>query len=112
MKVTNNTGEAIIVCAWNVKYGSGDDIKIEPGETKEPVGPYIGEMGGGSCRLVLPGEIVCHEKEDDENNFQVVKGLQLELTADGIQGVTVRHFSEDIKNVYWPLEERADRIVN
>jgi len=111
MKVTNNTEEAIIACTWHTSYGSGDDIQIESGETKEPIGPYIGEMGSGSCRLVLSGnDIICHQKEDDENGFQVIKGLQLELTADGIQGVTIRHFSEDIENIYWPFEEKVIRI--
>lgn len=112
MRVTNNTKEAIIACTWHTSYGPGDDTQIEPGETKEPIGPFIGEMGGGDCHLDLPGEIVCHQKEDDDNNFQVIKGLQLELSADGIQGVTIRHFSEDLEHIYWPFEEKADRIVN
>lgn len=112
MKVTNNTTEAIIACTWHATYGPGDDIQIEPGETKESRGPFIGEMGGGDCYLILPGEIICHEKEDDENNFQVIKGSQLELTEDGVQGVTIRHFSENIENIYWPFEEKAERIFN
>lgn len=112
MNVTNKTNEAIIACAWHTSYGPGDDVQIEPGETKEPIGPYIGEMGGGSCHLILPGDIICHQKEDDDNGFQVIKGLQLELTADGVQGVTIRHFSEDLEHIYWLFEEKADRIVN
>lgn len=113
MKILNKTKETLIAFTWDTRFGSGDDIKIEPNQTGEPIGPFIGEMGGGECRLVQEGKIVCQENPDDKNGFQVLKGKQLELKT-GTSGVTVRHFSEEIQNVYWPLESsvlRNDEIA-
>ncbi len=74
MKINNNTSFKIIAFCWHISHGYGDDVEIEPGESAEVNGPYIGEMGGGSCHVAIEGEISCHEKPDDEDGFQVLKG--------------------------------------
>ncbi len=93
MKVTNNTPEQLIAFAWDTRYGYGDDTSINPGETKEVVGPYIGDMGTGSCHIIPKGDIVCQTIPDDEKGFYVSKGNQLFLQAD-TSGISIRHFSE------------------
>lgn len=94
MKINNNTSSNLIAFGWHAKYGYGDDVEINPNQSAEVSGPYIGEMGGGSCHIVIEGEIVCQETPDDDNGFQVIAGNQLNLQA-GDKGITVRHFSED-----------------
>ena len=102
MEVTNNTSETLIAFSCDTRYGYGKDFLIEPGQTKELIGPYVGEMGGGSCNLIQPGHITCQETPDDENGFQVGKGMPLYLFA-APSGVSIRHYSEkrdiDIENM-------------
>jgi hypothetical protein len=75
MVILNNTSEKLIAFAWHTQHGYGKDIEIEPGQFGTLQGPYIGEMGGGKCYL-SPGEgqITCHEKPDEEENFQTLLG--------------------------------------
>jgi len=94
MLVINNTSENLVAFCWRTDRGYGDDVTIQQGESKEVSGPYIGEMGNGSCYTVVPGEIACQEHPDDENGFQILPGKQLNLQF-GKVGVTVRHFSEE-----------------
>ena len=94
MDITNSTSFEVIAFGWHTDRGYGDDVSIQPGETKEVNGPFIGEMGGGDCHILIEGEINCHEGPDDENGFQVLEGAQLSLAA-GDKGITVRHHSED-----------------
>ncbi len=93
MKVSNNTSQRLIAFGWNTKLGYSEDVKIEPGQSVDVIGPRIGNMGGGGCRIVIEGEISCQENPDDDNGFQVVKGKQLNYRI-GDNGVTVRHYSE------------------
>lgn len=94
MPVTNNISEAVIAFFYHTSYGYGEDTRIEPGETKEVTGPYIGEMGNGACHLMLEENITCHEGPDDDKGYQVGKGLPLCLFSDP-KGVTIRHHSEE-----------------
>jgi len=96
MNIVNKATFPIIAVCWHKKYGYGDEEDIEPGQSSNVVGPYIGEMGGGSCRLVMPGEITCHEESDDEFGFHVSEGDQLNL-GNGESGITVRHHLNDLK---------------
>jgi hypothetical protein len=94
MKIFNNASFDLIAFGWHTKHGYGDDVIIKPGQFADVLGPYIGEMGGGRCRIVIEGEIICHETPDDKNGFQVIADNQLTLQA-GDRGVTIRHFSEE-----------------
>jgi len=97
MQVTNNTSARLIAFCWHNERGYGDDTLIEAGETVDVAGPYLGEMGGGSCRVVIQGTIVCHEQPDSEGVFKVAQGNPLHLQGEET-GVTVRHhedFRED-----------------
>lgn len=93
MKITNNASFPVVAFCWDINLGLGTDVTIEPGDTGEVQGPYLGEMGGGSCYLVVEGDIVCQEAPDDKNVFQVIPGKPLVLANSG-RGVTVRHYSD------------------
>jgi phosphohistidine phosphatase SixA len=108
MEVTNKTDYPLIAFTWDTKHGYGKDFLLEPGETKEIIGPYIGEMGGGHCRLVQPGKIVCQSTPDDDNGFHVSKGSKLNLQS-GTSGVTVRHYFEDRENHETPTKEPGEK---
>lgn len=92
MQVTNKTSYPLVAFGWHLQRGYGEDVTINPGETKEVLGPYLGEMDG-PCHVLVPGEISCQEGPDDGNGFQVTLGSQLNLKSDSV-GVTVRHHSE------------------
>ena len=94
MKVHNSTSYPIIAFVWHIRRGYGEDVTINPGETAEVIGPYLGKMGGGSCRIAFPGEISCQEGPDDASGYQVGVGNQLNLKSDSDVGITVRHYSE------------------
>lgn len=90
MKITNDTSYPIIAFGSVRRYGYGEDVSIQPGESANVSGPYVGEMGDGDCHLHVAGEIICHEGSDDGNCFQVIQGAPTNIDADG-RGVTVRH---------------------
>jgi len=105
MQVINNCSFPVLVFSWSVSvalFGKDPytaDVEIKPGESAKIMGPYIGEMGGGSCCVDLGGaDISCHELADDGIYFQVMPGLQLNLATDE-DGICVRHYSEDRKLV-------------
>lgn len=93
MKITNNCSYDLVAFGWDTRFGYGDDVTIPTGQTAEVSGPYVGEMGGGACRLALEGEVICHEDQDNENGFNVSRGNHLVLKSD-TSGVTIRFFSE------------------
>lgn len=94
MKVTNQASFPIIAFCFDENVGYGADTLIQPGQSEDVLGPYLGEMGGGSCRVHVPGEIICSEEPDSGNSFQVNQNNQLHL-ATGDKGVTVRHHLDD-----------------
>jgi len=94
MQIVNNTSFKLVAFAWHEQYGSGDKVEIEHGKSSEVLGPYLGEMGGGSCHIALEGEITCHEGPDDDNGFHVSKGNHLNLGNEN-EGVTVFHYLEN-----------------
>ncbi len=97
MKVTNKTTFPVIVVCWHRGHGYGEEETIQPGETAEVLGPYLGMMGVGHCHVEVPGEIICHEDPDDEDErYHVSKGNQLVLSGEE-RGTTVRHHEEEIK---------------
>ena len=95
MNIVNKTTFPVIATCWHKKYGYGDEETIEPDKSMDVSGPYIGEMGGGSCCLAMPGKITCHEKSDDEFGFHVSEGNQLNLGS-GESGVAIRHHLNDL----------------
>ena len=96
MKVINGTTYPLIAFGWHLERGYGSEVTINPGESAEVSGPYLGEMGGGDCHIAIEGEITCQEGPDDDKGFQVVLGGQLNLKSDNV-GITVRHHSESRK---------------
>jgi hypothetical protein len=96
MQVTNDASFPVIAFCFHSDVGYGNDVTIEPGESAEVQGPYIGQMDGGDCHVIVEGSITCHEKPDDENGFQVLPDQQLHL-ANGVKGVTVRHYSDEVE---------------
>lgn len=91
MKVTNDASFPVRAFGFHTKHGYGSDTHIKPGESADILGPYLGEMGGGSCRVVIAGEITCHEGPDDDNKFSIAQDKPVHLQSDDT-GVTVRHF--------------------
>lgn len=104
MKVINSTSYPVIAFGMETSRGYSEDITIQPGESADVSGPYVGEMGGGDCYIHLAGEITCHEGPDDDSGFQVVQGTPLFLLAGG-RGVTVRHHLDELEQhvVEWRL---------
>ncbi len=96
MDVTNKTTFPIIAMCWHTMYGYGDEKTIEPGQSEDILGSYIGEMGGGKCHLIKEGKITIHEAPDDESGYHVSKGHQLNFGNEE-SGVTVRHHSDDLE---------------
>ena len=94
MKITNNTCFPVIAFGWHSKKGYGDDVLINAGSVAEVNGPYVGEMGGGSCYVHLTGAIICQETPDDEHGFQIGIGLPIIIELrDG--GINIRHHSDE-----------------
>lgn len=112
MKVTNNTSYPVIAFGSETMtgLGYGDDVTIQPGDTVEVSGPYIGEMDGGDCYIHLAGEITCHEGPDDDNGYQVIQGNPLCLSASR-RGVTVRHHLDPLEQhvAEWRLYHRGQK---
>ena len=96
MKVTNDTSFTIIAFCWDAKVGYGDDTPITRGKSVNVMGPYLGNMGDGSCYVIIEGTIICQESKDDNNGFHVSIGNQLNLQK-GAKGITIRHYLEDRK---------------
>lgn len=94
MKVTNKASFDIIAFGVHVPKGYGDDVTIPPGETAEISGPYVGEMGDGSCYIHLDGEVTCQEEPDDDNGLQIGRGNPICLQG-GNRGVTIRHYADE-----------------
>lgn len=95
MQVTNRASFPIIASGGDTRLGYGEDITIFPNETATVPGPYIGEMGGGSCYVVMEGaNVVCQEAPDDENGFQVTRGNPLILQAKESQFIAIRHYED------------------
>ena len=95
MNIINKTFFPVIAWCWHKSYGCGYEKIINPGQSKEVLGPYIGEMDGGHCRLVIPGEITCHEGEDNESGFHVSDGNPLTL-GDDVTRVTIRRYKNEL----------------
>ena len=94
MKVTNHAACPTIAFGIVAKVGYGEDVTIQPGESADVSGPYLGEMGGGDCYIHLEGTITCHEGPDDDHGFQVIQGTPLCL-GNGGRDVTVRHHLDE-----------------
>src|SRR3989344_4139548 len=77
MKVTNDASFAVIAFGTHNKKGYGVDVRIPAGQSAEVNGPYLGEMGGGSCHVALIGEVTCQETPDDNKGLQVTRGKPL-----------------------------------
>lgn len=84
----------LIAFGWDTRLGYGNDVRICAGKSAEVSGPYIGEMGSGSCHLALEGKIVCHEGEDDDNGRHVSEGNPLVMQC-GTRGITIRHHCDE-----------------
>jgi len=93
MKVKNNAPFDVIAFGTHNQKGYENDVRIPAGQTAEVNGPYLGEMGSGSCHVALIGEITCQETPDDKNGLQVTRGQPLCL-GDGERGITIRHYAD------------------
>ena len=90
MKVVNNTCFSVVAFGWHQQKGYADDVTIPAGEIAEVNGPYVGEMGGGSCYISLGGEVICQEKPDDEHGYQIDTDFPI-IIQSGDLGITIRH---------------------
>lgn len=102
MKIENRTSHELIAFGWSIEHGFGKMTSIPSGESADIAGPYIGEMGGGSCHIDIPGEIICHEKPEEEKKFQVVLGNELALKITHDLGITVLH-KDDRERIFAQL---------
>jgi hypothetical protein len=91
MIVKNNTSGALLAFGWHKQGGPGEEVIIPSGESIDVKGPYLGEMGGGSCYASVPGQVTCQENPDDDNGFQITKHtpLYLENQNDTDIGITI-----------------------
>jgi len=95
MKVTNNTSFSLTAFGYHTQKGYADDVEIQPGETKEVNGPYLGEMGGEKCFVAILGEVICQEGPDDDTGFQI--GLDNPICLfDDDRGITIRHHCDPV----------------
>lgn len=90
MKVTNNAPFPVKAFSFHTEHGYGDYSYIKPGQSAEVCGPYVGEMGCGSCTIAVPGKIICHEGPDGNGKFRIAEKSPIHLQS-GKVGVTVRH---------------------
>ena len=97
MKVTNNTCFTLKACGWYLNM-YGKQAIIQPGETKEINGPFLGTLEEKKCHVALEGKIICHEKPDDEENdcFYVGKENQLNLKVTETTGISACHIEEPL----------------
>lgn len=80
MQVKNITTHKLMAVIFHHKHGAGSLVTIQPGETKEVRGAYIGEIDGRSCYTTLQtdvDEIICHEEPDRDTAFRVIPGQPL-----------------------------------
>lgn len=98
MNIMNSTSYPLIAFCWHTEKGYGDDVTIQPNQSANVSGPYVGEMGGGKCYVNVLGRIVCTENPEDEDEdagvFQVSKGNILAIQSFK-KGVTVRHHLDE-----------------
>lgn len=94
MKITNLASFGVRAFGFHTEHGYGDDTYIKSGETADIYGPYVGEMDGGTCRLVIEGEIICHEPADTDTAFRIGRGEPVHL-QNGAVGVRMRHEFDD-----------------
>ena len=95
MKIENRTNYELTAFGWSIEHGFGKMTSIPSGESADIDGPYLGETGDGSCHIDIPGEIICHEKPDEEKKFQVFLGKELALKITHDLGVTVLHRDDE-----------------
>lgn len=95
MLVSNFCSFALKAFGWAEPYGYADDVLIPVGETREVNGPYIGQMGGGSCHVALTGEFTCQNQASvDTGVWMIAPGMSLTLRA-GDRGITIRHHEDE-----------------
>lgn len=100
MQVTNSAAFPVIAFTWHTQVGYGEDVLIQPGQSVDISGPFVGELEGRDCFIAAFGSIICHEEADEENRFFIASDCQINLQSGNI-GVTVRHYSENRK-IEWP----------
>jgi hypothetical protein len=103
MKVTNKAGFSVnAVCYCDIGEGpqAGEEVLIRPEETKKVEGPAVDSRrrSGHLPTVVVPGEITCHEGDDDKENFTfgIAQGEHINLGSDN-KGVVVWHCEDP-----WP----------
>ncbi len=96
MQVTNETPDPLVAFGIVSKYGYGEDVRIEPGETKEVSGPELGHLNNGKCYASIAGAITCRTTSDGDNAYQVIPGRPLVLHWAG-HGITVRHHLDPVE---------------
>ena len=112
MKITNNASFPIIAFGWQKITGYADDVLIAQGETRDVNGPYIGEMGGGSCYIHLTGELVCQETPDDDKGMCIGIGAPISIGFESTddRGLTVRHHSEPAEDFVVRWRESRKKV--
>lgn len=93
MKVTNHASFPVVAFGVHVQRGYGDDVTIQPGQSADVSGPYVGEMDGCSYYVHIDGELACHEKPDDDSGFEIARGKPICLQS-GSKGITIRHHED------------------
>ena len=95
MLVTNRCSFPLLAFGWADSFGYADDILIPVGESREVDGPYVGEMGGGSCHVALIGSLTFQERPSDDIGFwEIARNVPACLRA-GDRGITVRHHEDE-----------------
>ena len=108
MRVTNRTHFKVIAFGYHVEHGYGEDVEILPHQTKQVNGPYLGEMDGGDCYVVIRGKLICHTEPDDGERFQIKAGKPIRLLMKK-HGINVRHHEDpvDAQILSWRTDLQA-----
>ncbi|MCK5021998.1 MAG: hypothetical protein KAR54_02005 [Candidatus Pacebacteria bacterium] len=91
VEITNKSSSPVIAVAWTFEKGLGDEVKVDPNETKTVSISYLG------IYIEVPKKIICHELKNEDNCYQVLKGKQISLYIKNTECyITIRHHSESM----------------
>ncbi len=96
MEVTNAASFTVVAIGHEQTHGFGLEVRISPKETGRVEGPYVGDLEGEACHIVINAKVTCQEADCDptEGRFQVRKGEQLGFKSGG-STVYIRHHEDE-----------------
>ena len=94
MKITNKASFTVRGTCWHQDYGKGKSKIIKPNQTKNLLGPRLGNQGNGEILcLIVPGVIICHEKKDNDSGCYYLSKDEPLILETYKFGVSVSYYS-------------------